>query len=79
MGNKNIAESIKGDTMDEYNKPKSICTCGHNGDGPKSKHKDILDNDGGGECKVKGCSCSRFTWANFTEEFEEYIKGGHDG
>jgi hypothetical protein len=64
--------------MDGYDKPKSICKCGHTGDGPKSKHEDLRAEDGAGKCKVKGCDCDRFTWKNFTESFAEYIKGGHD-
>ena len=64
----------------EYDKPRSICRCGHTGDGPGSQHGKILEkDDGGGKCNVKGCDCDRFTWKNFTKDFAKYIKGGQDG
>lgn len=55
--------------------PKSICYCGHNGDGYPSQHSDHTKGYalivGHGPCKVRGCECKRFTWEKFTPEFDE--------
>jgi len=48
--------------------PKSVCKCGHSGDGPNSQHKNDYGPDispGHGECKARGCSCIKFTWVEF--------------
>jgi hypothetical protein len=49
--------------------PKSLCSCGHSGDGAYSQHRDILQR-GHGACKVKGCTCELFSWAGFTDMFK---------
>ena len=54
----------------EYPKPKSICACGHLGDGPYSDHRDLIQPGHGG-CKIPGCSCVRFSWKRFTKAYEE--------
>lgn len=43
---------------------KSVCHCGHTGDGLKSQHADRLAA-GHGACKVPGCKCEAFTWKAF--------------
>ena len=65
--------------MSEYQEPRSICKCGHTGDGRNSQHDICARVEGAGMCKVKGCDCSRFTWKNFIDKFVEHMKGGHDG
>ena len=66
--------------MDMYpTKPKSICTCGHTGDGEDSQHEGQVVgplhlNNGHGSCKVKGCDCQQFTWKEFLPWFEERLQ-----
>jgi len=58
--------------------PKSICKCGHLGDGIQSDHEDLI-NVGHGKCKV--CDCKMFIWRGFTLSFSEVmdkIKGKVD-
>ncbi len=57
----------------EYDKAKSVCSCGHLGDGPSSEHGDTFSH-GHGPCMVEGCDCHKFTWVKFTPEFEATIK-----
>ena len=47
--------------------PKSVCTCGHTGDGPNSQHADSISH-GHGRCTVEGCDCEQFTWARFVDD-----------
>ncbi len=51
-----------------WNAPKSICECGHTGDGPRSDHAARFA-EGHGRCTVTGCGCPQFTWARFTETY----------
>jgi hypothetical protein len=51
--------------------PKSICTCGHLGDGEGSAHAGPI---GHGRCLVPGCGCTKFTWLRFTEQGEQLIE-----
>jgi hypothetical protein len=51
--------------------PKSICKCGHLGDGDRSDHEDLIINKGHGKCKV--CDCKMFVWSRFTPTFDEII------
>ncbi len=44
--------------------PRSLCTCGHTGDGPGSQHTDTL-TPGHGRCTVRGCACRQFSWSCF--------------
>lgn len=53
-------------------KGKSICMCGHTGDGKDSQHGDprvgkafIPGLEGHGACRVRRCPCAKFTWAKF--------------
>lgn len=51
--------------------PKSICTCGHTGDGARGQHRDGgWGVKGHGSCSVKGCACTRFSWAQYTDMFK---------
>lgn len=43
-----------------YDGPKSICECGHLGDGPGAEHGGII---GRGACTAKRCGCGKFIWA----------------
>lgn len=62
--------------MGIYKGPKSICKCGHTGDGVDSQHDHIMHEEvdewepGHGECNV--CGCERFTWTKFTDDFISY-------
>jgi len=51
--------------------PKSICTCGHTGDGTISQHHSSPFAPGHDECKVKDCVCVKFTWKGWTKEYKE--------
>ena len=52
--------------------PKSICTCGHTGDGIVSQHHNDPFAPGHAECKVKDCLCAKFTWKEYTTEYKKY-------
>ncbi len=52
-------ESFKG--------PKSLCRCGHTGDGDGSEHGGIV---GHGACLAHNCFCEKFTWNGWTAEFQ---------
>ncbi len=41
---------------------KSLCTCGHSGDGTNSMHGGYI---GHGPCRYAGCDCQKFSWAKF--------------
>jgi hypothetical protein len=56
-----------------YLAPKSMCQCGHNGDGPDSNHEDSLI-PGHGACNMPGCDCKKFRWAKFNRAFKEWMK-----
>jgi hypothetical protein len=51
-------------------RPKSLCGCGHTGDGPNSQH-DVTEFgvDGHGPCAVPDCTCLKFSWARWTPEY----------
>jgi hypothetical protein len=51
-----------------YDRPKSVCSCSHTGDGPKSEHADGIQR-GHGACTVAGCLCQQFSWAHWTLPF----------
>lgn len=54
--------------------PKSICTCGHTGDGENSEHHILNDMIlGEGHCDVPNCPCERFTWARFTKKYQNFL------
>ena len=54
-----------------YLKPKSICTCGHNGEGQGSEHEDRYA-PGHGKCRR--CECKMFTWKMFTPAYRKYLE-----
>ena len=54
-------------------KAKSVCVCGHVGDGEHTAHFDTFQF-GHGACKVEGCDCQQFTWARWTEEMQRAIE-----
>jgi hypothetical protein len=59
----------------KFEGPKSICMCGHTGDGEGSQHVDVvLAGDGQGKCSVNGCGCQRFTWMQSTKKFENFLE-----
>ncbi len=48
--------------------PKSVCECGHTGDGAGSQHEGgehpyWFLAEGHGPCNVEGCKCVQFTWS----------------
>jgi hypothetical protein len=55
---------------------KSLCTCGHTGDGAKSMHLDNPGANGHGPCRAAGCSCEKFTWKEFLPEFVKHMQEG---
>jgi hypothetical protein len=60
----------------KFDGPRSICTCGHSGDGPHSYHEAGVKGlaDGHGPCIVAGCDCQKFSWKAFTPEFQEALQ-----
>lgn len=64
------------DLRKNWTAPKSICTCGHSGDGVNSSHADNITFGvyGHGRCYVTGCNCKKFTWAKFTALFEKLVE-----
>lgn len=63
--------SLHGNGGIAFTNPKSVCTCGHRGDGCASDHAGVL---GHGRCLYAGCKCTKFTWKRWTHEFERYIR-----
>ena len=57
-----------------YLTAKSVCQCGHSGDGLKSEHGDRPYSNGHGACKVPGCNCDQFTWLAWTPAFESLLR-----
>lgn len=51
-----------------YRGPKSICKCGHEGDGLGSDHAGLV---GHGHCVVENCTCQKFTWKSWTPAFKK--------
>lgn len=62
---------------------RSVCVCGHLGDGNNSEHegcsvqlgKDQFRPGGHGACKVEGCDCEKFQWARWKDEIKKATKG----
>lgn len=56
--------------------PKSVCTCGHTGDGARSQHEGF---GGHGACRAtpmdgrNECACGRFSWKGWTREYREFM------
>lgn len=58
--------------------PKSICTCGHHGDGNVSWHAGSGPARGHGRCLHAGCNCQKFTWKNWAPAYVEFmVSKGH--
>jgi hypothetical protein len=64
--------------MADYKEARSMCECGHTGDGPCSQHASLVTEkdgmvveDGHGGCKV--CNCDRFTWDDFLPGYAEWL------
>ena len=55
-----------------YYGPKSICSCGHTGDGIITQHHDSI-SPGHAECKVKDCLCAQFTWVMWEPEYKKMM------
>jgi hypothetical protein len=59
--------------------PKSICICGHTGDGENSQHNELYTGcpvsdcyrQGKGHCKK--CDCECFTWKSFTKKYQNFL------
>jgi len=51
-------------------KPKSICTCGHSGDGAFTEHR---GTGGHSDCTHPGCTCQLFSWKSFTKQFRLFM------
>lgn len=56
--------------------PKSICTCGHTGDGARSQHTGF---GGHGSCIFgDACGCGQFSWKGWTREYKRFMaEKGH--
>jgi hypothetical protein len=59
----------------KFDGPRSVCACGHTGDGPDSQHEagTLSLAEGHGACTVEGCDCDRFAWKAFRPEFQEAL------
>ena len=55
-----------------YLGPRSLCRCGHEGDGYPSHHESYNGSAGHGVCSVEGCDCNQFTFAGFTRAFADF-------
>lgn len=57
---------------------RSVCSCGHLGDGEDSQHLGTgippFVSGGHGACTVPGCECQRFTWVRWKPEAEAWLK-----
>lgn len=56
-----LAESWRG--------PKSVCSCGHDGDGTDTDHAKSGLAPGHGMCLVPGCPCRKFRWKKHTSTY----------
>jgi hypothetical protein len=65
--------------------PKSICKCGHTGDGFDSEHYDLYITDsklprenglkmGMGVCSITGCDCEKFIWKQWTKKYKNFME-----
>ena len=50
--------------------PRSICRCGHSGDGEHSHHE---GSQGLGKCTARGCGCDQFLWDHFVAALEDQL------
>jgi len=66
----------RGDFQDcnvcHWDGPKSICSCGHPGDGSNSSHAGSI---GHGECLLcPSGRCQRFTWGGFYDSYKNALE-----
>ena len=54
--------------------PKSVCYCGHKGDGPHGDHGDYKDGEGLGGCNYEGCLCGMFKWKAWLPEAKRVLR-----
>jgi hypothetical protein len=70
----------KRNVVADWRGPKSICACGHVGDGRESQHEGtvpgLVDN-GHGRCLEGGCPCTRFTFKRWTGAFRAALNDAH--
>ncbi len=65
---------MKQSKIEEVRQPKSMCTCGHTGDGYSSEHASVkIGALGHGRCLR--CHCKQFTWSKWLPWFEAVLKG----
>jgi len=60
----------------DWKGPKSVCSCGHYGDGTNSHHEDrygLAICGGHGKCTYPGCTCEMFTWERWTDPFKDAL------
>lgn len=60
---------------------RSVCSCGHLGDGDDSQHLGVgtpFGAGGHGACTVPGCECQKFTWVGWKPEAEAFMKARRD-
>lgn len=62
--------------------PKSVCTCGHTGDGANAQHQGF---GGHGACQatppdgINECQCGQFSWRGWTPEYRRFMADkGHE-
>lgn len=65
-----MAKTDKTQTFLSPARPAGVCHCGHTGDGPGSEHTAGPIAPGHGACTK--CSCTRFTWAGWTQYGQSY-------
>ena len=63
--------------------PKSICECGHSGDGESSQHYKLKyaahsSEPGHGYCLVYGCPCKKFRWKAFLPLYKARLAAEHN-
>lgn len=68
----------------EFEGPKSICTCGHTGDGEESEHYGLMLIDstskgsgiqyGMGICSITGCQCEKFVLNRPTKKYLNFME-----
>jgi hypothetical protein len=64
-------------TKEQYNGPRSVCRCGHTGDGEGSEHSALVIGLGEGHGSCSKCGCKKFTWAKWTPNFRQLLEAGN--
>lgn len=65
---------VNRDKLNSWYKPKSVCSCGHTGDGHNSEHRNTSRTPGHGGCQISGCNCRQFTWVAWTPEAKAVLE-----